>query len=80
MKIYTTPSETIRVTVESEDADGPFSTTGVCVRVVVPEEHIDELLGAYDPSSSTSPLVAYSRPIARAVLDNLKSYVEGGNR
>ncbi len=80
MKIYTTPSETIRVAVESEDTDGPFSTAGVCIRVVVPEESIEELLGAYDPSSSTSPSVGYSRPLSRAILDALKMYIEEGNR
>jgi len=44
--------------------------------VVVPLSQVGELLGAYDPASSTSPVVAYSRPLARVILDALKQAAE----
>ena len=37
------------------------------------KEEIDELLAAYDPSSSTSPSVSYCRPIVREILDSILS-------
>ena len=64
--------------VDSEDTGGSYSEQGVCIKVLLPEQVIGELLSNYDPTSGTSPLVAYSRPIARAVLDALKSYIDEG--
>lgn len=46
-----------------------------CIPVLIPISMVGELLANYDPSSSTSPVVAYSRPLSRAILDALKRYV-----
>lgn len=78
MHIHTMPTETTRVQVDAQDTGGSYSEQGVCIKVLLPEQVIDELLSNYDATSGTSPLVAYSRPIARAVLDALKAYVEEG--
>jgi hypothetical protein len=48
----------------------------VVIPVIIPNDQIAELLANYDPSSSTSPTVTYSRPLARCILDALKRYVE----
>lgn len=53
-----------------------FSEEGFVIPVVVPLSQVGELLGAYDPASSTSPVVAYSRPLARVILDALKQAAE----
>jgi len=36
------------------------------------EEEMAELLLAYDPESSSSPLVAHCRPTVREILDKVK--------
>jgi hypothetical protein len=46
-----------------------------CIPVLIPISMVGELLANYDPTSSTSPVVAYSRPLSRAILDALKRYV-----
>ncbi len=46
-----------------------------CIPVLIPISMVGELMAAYDPSSSTSPTVQYSRPISRAVLDALKRFI-----
>jgi hypothetical protein len=64
-------------TITSVDEQGlSFSEEGFVIPVVVPLSQVGELLGAYDPASSTSPVVAYSRPLARVILDALKQAAE----
>ena len=64
-------------TITSVDEQGlAFSEEGFVIPVVVPLSQVGELLGAYDPTSSTSPVVAYSRPLARVILDALKQAAE----
>ena len=46
------------------------------IPILIPVSEVAELLANYDPASSTSPLVAYSRPLARAIMDALKRAVE----
>ena len=48
------------------------------IPILIPVSEVAELLANYDPTSSTSPLVAYSRPLSRAILDALKRKVEEG--
>jgi len=64
--------------VMGEDTDGTaIDAECVVIPVLIPLDQIEELLANYDPSSHTSPLVAYSRPMARVILDALKRYQEG---
>jgi len=46
------------------------------IPILIPVSEVAELLANYDPASGTSPLVAYSRPLARAIMDALKRAVE----
>lgn len=41
------------------------------IPVLIPVDGVAELLAAYDPQRSTSPLVAVARPLARVILDAL---------
>lgn len=76
VNIYNLPDETQRADLSAVDAAGnEFELQGIVLRVVIPEEHVQELLAAYDSSSATSPVVAYSRPLARAALDALQAYM-----
>lgn len=62
-----------------EDTDGTqIDTEGFIIPIIIPLSEVAELLANYDPASSTSPLVAYSRPLSRAILDALKRKVEEG--
>ena len=62
-----------------EDTDGTkIDTEGFIIPIIIPLSEVAELLANYDPTSSTSPLVAYSRPLSRAILDALKRKVEEG--
>ena len=62
-------------TVENSDGVETNDLDAFLIPVLIPISMVGELMANYDPSSSTSPLVAYSRPIARAVLDALKRYI-----
>lgn len=63
--------------ISSKDENGQdFSEEGYVIPVIVPASEVAELLLNYDPASSTSPTVAYSRPLSRVILDALKRYVE----
>ena len=62
-------------TVENSDGIETNDLDAFLIPVLIPISMVGELMANYDPSSSTSPLVAYSRPIARAVLDALKRYI-----
>ena len=62
-------------TVENSDGVETADLDAFLIPVLIPISMVGELMANYDPSSSTSPLVAYSRPIARAVLDALKRYI-----
>ena len=59
-----------------DESGAEFSAEGVVIPVIVPTSEIAELLLNYDPTSSTSPTVAYSRPLSRVILDALKRYIE----
>jgi hypothetical protein len=62
-------------TVQTVDEHGQFiDVSGVVIPVIIPADVVAELLAAYDPASSTSPTVAYSRPMARVLLDALRMY------
>ena len=61
-----------RVIKECENTDGDIvSVVGYEIPVLLSDAEVDELLNNYDPESGTSPLVAYSRPLSRAILDGL---------
>ena len=62
-------------TVENSDGVETADLDAFLIPVLIPISMVGELMANYDPASSTSPLVAYSRPIARAVLDALKRYI-----
>lgn len=59
------------VDAEAAEINGEFWV----VPVLVPIENVSELVANYDPDSGTSPLVAYSRPLARAIMDALLTRV-----
>lgn len=59
-----------------DESGADFSADGVVIPVIIPNDQIAELLANYDPTSSTSPTVTYSRPLARCILDALKRYIE----
>ena len=57
----------------TEDTNGSrIDIDAVVIPVLIPETDIQEWLNLYDPASSSSPLAADSRRIARAVLDALR--------
>lgn len=67
-----------QASISTEDSDGTaVDAECVMIPVLIPVDQVEELLANYDPSSHTSPLVAYSRPMARVILDALKRYHEG---
>jgi len=64
--------------VSTTDTDGTeVDTLAFIVPVVIPLDQVPAWEAAYDPSSSSSPLAADSRVIARAVLDGMKAEAEG---
>jgi hypothetical protein len=64
--------------VSTTDTDGSeVDTLAFIVPVVIPLDQVPAWEAAYDPSSSSSPLAADSRVIARAVLDGMKAEAEG---
>ena len=72
MNIYTLPEETVYADIESTSFGDDVQGEAVIIRLVVPAEHVDELLANWNEESSTSPLVAYARPLARAAMKALK--------
>ena len=52
-----------------DEAYGP----GVAVTICFGDSEIAALQASYDPSSSTSPSAAVSRPIVRAILDAVRA-------
>ena len=65
--------------VSTTDTDGTeVDTLAFVVPVIIPLDQVPAWEAAYDPSSSSSPLAADSRVIARAVLDGMKAEAEGG--
>jgi len=63
--------------VQCQDTDGgQVETLAFIVPVIIPLDLIPAWETAYNPSSSTSPLAAVSRVIARAVLDGMKKAAE----
>ena len=64
--------------IATKDTDGTeVDTLAFVVPVVIPLDQVPAWQAAYDPSSSSSPLAADSRVIARAVLDGMKAEAEG---
>ena len=61
------------VSISTNDTDGThLDFDAVEVPVLLPRADVQAWLDLYDPSSSSSPLAADSRKIARAVLDALR--------
>jgi hypothetical protein len=78
MSDYKTDYQQVResiFTVENSDGMQVVDLEAFCIPVLIPISLVGELMANYDPSSSTSPTVAYSRPISRAVLDALKRFI-----
>jgi hypothetical protein len=64
------------VGITTQDTDGTqIDLDAVAVTVLVPLDELQAWLDLYDPSSSSSPLAADSRVIARAVLDAVKAHL-----
>jgi len=69
---YSTVSD---VGLSTEDTDGTrIDLDAVQVSVLIPRAEVQDWLDLYNPDSSTSPLAADSRKIARAVLDALRKH------
>ena len=69
-------SQVSESSISINDTDGTaLDVEAFCIPVLIPISLVGELMANYDPSSSTSPTVAYSRPISRAVLDALKRFI-----
>ena len=78
MSDYKTDYQQVResiFTVENSDGMQVVDLEAFCIPVLIPISLVGELMANYDPTSSTSPTVAYSRPISRAVLDALKRFI-----
>jgi hypothetical protein len=78
MSDYKTDYQEVResiFTVENSDGTEVVDLEAFCIPVLIPISMVGELMANYDPTSSTSPTVAYSRPISRAVLDALKRFI-----
>jgi hypothetical protein len=54
-------------------SDGGECVSGWTVTVTYTDAEVDELLLNYEPSSGSSPLVAYCRPTVREILDAVKA-------
>lgn len=64
--------------IATQDTDGTeVDALGYIVPVIIPLDQVPAWEAAYDPSSSSSPLAADSRVIARAVLNAMKA-ADGG--
>jgi hypothetical protein len=63
------------VGITTDDTDGThIDLDAVLVPVLVPRAQVQDWLNLYNPSSSSSPLAADSRVIARAVLDAVRKH------
>jgi hypothetical protein len=79
-RIYNNPSESETLSIASVDSEGEVFEIddAISVEVVLSREDAQYFLDNYDANSGTSPLVAEARPIARAVLNALKKFIEEG--
>lgn len=76
--VYIDQSQVTFEHVSTTDTDGTeVDTLAFIVPVIIPLDQVPAWEAAYDPSSSSSPLAADSRVIARAVLDGMKAEAEG---
>ena len=76
--VYIDQSQVVFEQIATQDTDGSsVDTLAFIVPVVIPLDQVPGWEAAYDPSSSSSPLAADSRVIARAVLDGMKAAAEG---
>ena len=76
--VYIDQSQVTFEHVSTTDTDGTeVDTLAFVVPVIIPLDQVPAREAAYDPSSSSSPLAADSRVIARAVLDGMKAEAEG---
>jgi hypothetical protein len=76
--VYIDQSQVTFEHVSTTDTDGTeVDTLAFVVPVIIPLDQVPAWEAAYDPSSSSSPLAADSRVIARAVLDGMKAEAEG---
>jgi hypothetical protein len=76
--VYIDQSQVVFEQIATRDTDGSdVDTLAFIVPVVIPLDQVPAWEAAYDPSSSSSPLAADSRVIARAVLDGMKAAAEG---
>jgi hypothetical protein len=66
--VYIDQSQVVFEQIATRDTDGSDVDT---------LDQVPAWEAAYDPSSSSSPLAADSRVIARAVLDGMKAAAEG---
>jgi len=75
--VHIDQSQVLFESVQCQDTDGSqVETLAFIVPVIIPLDQIPAWETAYNPSSSTSPLAADSRVIARAVLDAFKKAAE----
>jgi hypothetical protein len=75
--IHVDQSQITVASVSTEDTDGSHvDEEAFIIPVVIPLSAVGEWFSLYDPASSSSPLAADSRVIARAVLDALKAAAE----
>ena len=75
--VYIDQSQVTFEHVSTTDTDGTeVDTLAFVVPVIIPLDQVPAWEAAYDPSSSSSPLAADSRVIARAVLDGMKAEAE----
>lgn len=76
--VYIDQSQVTFEHIATRDTDGTeVDTLAYIVPVIIPLDQVPAWEAAYDPSSSSSPLAADSRVIARAVLDGMKAESEG---
>jgi hypothetical protein len=76
--VYIDQSQVTFEQIATKDTDGTdVDTLAFVVPVVIPLDQVPAWQAAYDPASSSSPLAADSRVIARAVLDGMKAEAEG---
>jgi hypothetical protein len=76
-RVYIDQSQVTFEHVSTTDTDGTeVDTLAFVVPVIIPLDQVPAWEAAYDPSSSSSPLAADSRVIARAVLDGMKAEAE----
>jgi len=67
--------ETVSVEVDGVDVDTPV----IELRALVDRAELDRIGGAFDPDSSSSPLAADSREIARPVVESWVEQADDGS-